>query len=118
MVKYKYDAWETTSIKEDVSSLGIGGLNPFRYKGYYYDKESKMYYCKTRYYVPLWGRWLNADSPKNIVVTNSSIINYYGYCSNNPVKFRDRNGTLSWGDLWNDIKNFFAETIGTFVEIT
>ena len=64
MVKYDYDAWGATSIKQDTSSSGIGSLNPFRYKGYYYDSESGMYYCKTRYYVPSWGRWLNADSTK------------------------------------------------------
>ena len=118
MVKYDYDAWGTTSIKQDTSSSSIGYLNPFRYKGYYYDSESGMYYCKTRYYVPLWGRWLNADNPKNLILTNASILNNYGYCSNSPINYRDKNGTLSWGDIWNGIKNFFTETIGGFVETT
>lgn len=90
MVKYDYDAWGTTSIKQDTSSSSIGYLNPFRYKGYYYDSESGMYYCKTRYYVPLWGRWLNADSPKNLILTNASILNNYGYCSNSPINYRDK----------------------------
>jgi len=118
VVKYDYDAWGTTSIKQDTSSSSIGYLNPFRYKGYYYDSESGMYYCKTRYYVPLWGRWLNADNPKNLILTNASILNNYGYCSNSPINYRDKNGTLSWGDIWNGIKNFFTETIGGFVETT
>ena len=56
-----------------------------------------MYYCKTRYYVPLWGRWLNAHSPKNLVATNVEMINFYGYCSNNPINFRDEKETFSWG---------------------
>ena len=118
VVKYSYDAWGTVSITQDTSSSGIGSLNPFRYKGYYYDGESGMYYCKTRYYVPLWGRWLNADSPKNLVVTNANMINFYGYCSNNPINFQDEKGTFSWGDIWNGIKNFFTETIGGFIETT
>ena len=118
VVKYNYDAWGTVSITQDTSSSGIGSLNPFRYKGYYYDGESGMYYCKTRYYVPLWGRWLNADSPKNLVVTNANMINFYGYCSNNPINFQDEKGTFSWGDIWNGIKNFFTETIGGFIETT
>lgn len=118
VVKYDYDAWGTTSIKQDTSSSSIGYLNPFRYKGYYYDSESGMYYCKTRYYVPLWGRWLNADNPKNLILTNASILNNYGYCSNSPINYRDKKGTLSWGDIWNGIKNFFTETIGGFVETT
>lgn len=58
-----------------------------------------MYYCKTHYYVPLWGGWLNADSHKNLVVTNVEKINFYGYCSNNPINFRDEKGTFSWGDM-------------------
>ncbi len=56
MVKYNYDAWGTISITQDTSSSDIGSLNPFRYKGYYYDSESGMYYCETRYYVPSCGR--------------------------------------------------------------
>lgn len=92
VVKYKYDAWGTTSIKEDISSSGIGDLNPFRYKGYYYDKESKMYYCKTRYYVPLWGRWLNADSPYNLSFDKFDEANYYSYCGNNPIVGIDKLG--------------------------
>ena len=118
IVKYGYDVWGLTKKLEDSSTSNIGDLNPFRFKGYYYDNESAMYYCKTRYYVPLWGRWLNADCPKNLVVTNVSIINLYGYCSNNPINFRDENGTFSWGDIWNGIKNFFKDTIGGFIETT
>lgn len=96
VVKYKYDAWGTTSIKEDISSSGIGDLNPFRYKGYYYDKESKMYYCKARYYVPLWGRWLNADSISNVQLSRFDI-NLYSYCNNNPIIGYDSNGSWpSW----------------------
>ena len=92
VVKYKYDAWGTTSIKEDISSSGIGDLNPFRYKGYYYDKESKMYYCKTRYYIPLWGRWLNGDSPFNLSYNKINDVNLYCYCGNDPILGYDKNG--------------------------
>lgn len=92
VVKYDYDAWGTTSIKQDTSSSSIGYLNPFRYKGYYYDSESGMYYCKTRYYVPLWGRWLNADSPYNLSFDKFDGLNYYSYCGNNPIVGIDKLG--------------------------
>lgn len=92
VVKYDYDAWGTTSIKQDSSSSSIGYLNPFRYKGYYYDSESGMYYCKTRYYVPLWGRWLNADSPYNLSFDKFDGLNYYSYCGNNPIVGIDKLG--------------------------
>ena len=49
MVAYKYDSYG--NIKQINGDLSLGNLNPFRYKGYYYDNESGMYYCKSRYYV-------------------------------------------------------------------
>lgn len=55
----------------------IGKYNPFRYKGYYYDEKSKMYYCKSRYYVPEWCRWLNVYS--GFRNGNKIIINDYKY---------------------------------------
>lgn len=36
--------------------------NPFRYRGYYYDEESGLYYLNSRYYDPQTGRFINADS--------------------------------------------------------
>ncbi len=39
-----------------------------------------MYYCKTRYYVPLWGRWLNADSPYCLDQFNILENNLFTYC--------------------------------------
>lgn len=117
VVKYDCDAFGNINSITGSKADSLGKYNPFRYKGYYYDEESKMYYCKSRYYVPEWCRWLNADNTNNLVVTNK-MINFYGYCSNNPISFYDGKGTFSWGDLCNDFKNFFTETIGGFVETT
>lgn len=47
MVKYGYTVYGT--ILEITDSLAG---TPFRYEGYYYDAETSMYYCKSRYYVP------------------------------------------------------------------
>ena len=59
MVKYSCDVWGNHKVldgngNENTSDSFIGNINPFRYKGYYYDKESNMYYCKSRYYVLEW----------------------------------------------------------------
>ena len=35
--------------------------NPFRYRGYYFDSETGLYYLNSRYYDPQTGRFLNAD---------------------------------------------------------
>ena len=61
VVKYDYTAYGECTVKQN--SEGLAEINPFRYKGYYYDTESQMYYCNSRYYVPEWCRWLTADSP-------------------------------------------------------
>ena len=51
MVKYTYDAWGNHTV-EDGSGCSLGTLTPFRYRGYYYDTETGLYYLLTRYYDP------------------------------------------------------------------
>ena len=60
-VWYEYDAWGNTTIT-DTSTSGIGSINPIRYRGYYYDNETNLYYLQSRYYDPETGRFLNADA--------------------------------------------------------
>lgn len=95
VVKYSYDAWGALKNIEDTSSSGIGKLNPFRFKGYYYDNESSMYYCKTRYYVPQWGRWLSADSIEYLNSESINKLNLYTYANNNPVIYYDPDGHMA-----------------------
>lgn len=117
VVKYFYNAWGTTSTTQDTSSSNIGSLNPFRYKGYYYDGESGMYYCKTRYYVPLWGRWLNADSSSQIKPENIVELNLFNYCNNNPILGYDPVGLLNWWKLGTIVLSVFAIIAATAAAI-
>ena len=57
VAKYAYDAWgNPVSITDgngnDVSGNPnhIANINPFRYRGYYYDAETGFYYLQSRYY--------------------------------------------------------------------
>lgn len=95
VVKYSYDAWGAIKSIIDTSSSGIGKLNPFRFKGYYYDNESSMYYCKTRYYVPQWGRWLSPDSIEYLNPESINKLNLYTYANNNPVIYYDPDGHMA-----------------------
>ncbi|MGN0533475.1 MAG: RHS repeat-associated core domain-containing protein [Eubacterium sp.] len=49
-------------LKTDTTSIGIANLNPIRYRGYYYDTDTGLYYLQSRYYNPQVGRFLNADN--------------------------------------------------------
>ena len=89
VVKYKYDAYGNNKGIEDTSGCSLGSRNPFRYKGYYYDDDTEMYYCKSRFYVPKWRRWLNSDSINYLEPQNITCLNLFAYCNNNPVMYVD-----------------------------
>ena len=78
---------------EDTSECGIAAINPYRYRGYYYDPEIGMYYLQSRYYDPVVGRFVNADDaailPQN---TTASVLNVWMYANNSPAVFSDSTG--------------------------
>ncbi|MGE5661901.1 MAG: RHS repeat-associated core domain-containing protein, partial [Ignavibacteriales bacterium] len=93
---YTYDAWGKILSANTASSTsdpnGILTKNPFRYRGYYYDKETGFYYLQSRYYNPGLGRFINADT---ILGTKGELLshNLFAYCQNNPVIYYDEQGT-------------------------
>ena len=100
---YTYDAWGNCTISTESGTTTIQKrivrtLNPFRYRGYYYDTDTGLYYLQSRYYNPQWGRFLNADG---YVSTGTGLLGYnmYAYCDNNPVMSADYGGekTTSFG---------------------
>ena len=89
------DISENLSYTNDGSNNKfIAELNPFRYRGYYYDIETGLYYLNSRYYDPEIGRFINADDIATLNITNTAIngLNLYAYCLNNPVNERDDSG--------------------------
>jgi len=95
---YTYDAWgRVLSVKdkngnEITDPNHIANVNPIRYRGYYYDRETGLYYLQTRYYDPETGRFINADG---LVDTGTGVLghNMFAYCDNNPVMLSDPSGT-------------------------
>ena len=85
---YTYDAWGKV-----ISSTGaLANLNPFRYRGYYYDSETGFYYVSSRYYDPEIGRWINADNVIAGVGGDLKGYHLFAYCFNNPVNMDDQAG--------------------------
>lgn len=72
MAQYSYDAWGIPTIVQDSTECGIAQINPYRYKGYYFDHETGMYYLNTRYYSPVTGRFVNVDDPEILQTASNS----------------------------------------------
>ena len=98
---YVYDAWgKVIGVKDakgdDIAedAYHIMNMNPFRYRGYYYDRETNFYFLQSRYYDPEIKRFINADG---LISTGTGVMGYnmYAYCENNPVNLSDPTGTCS-----------------------
>ena len=97
VVTYTYDAWGNITVSGTGAST-IGAINPIRYRSYYYDTETGFYYLQSRYYNPVWGRFLNADGIAYLGADGALIgYNLFIYCGNNPVMGYDPAGTWNWG---------------------
>ena len=84
VVSYGYDAWGSPLWCTGELAETLGKVQPFRYRGYVFDEETGLYYLRSRYYNPQWGRFANADA----LIDQ----NLYSYCKNSPMKFHDPSG--------------------------
>ena len=97
---YSYDAWG----KLLTSAGDLAEVNPLRYRGYFYDTETGLYYLKSRYYDPEVSRFINPDA---FVSSGTSVASYnmMVYCDNNPINRIDPAGMF-----WREIGDFFSKT--------
>ena len=101
VVKYVYDAWGNHVVYNSAGAQNsdatfIGNVNPFRYRGYYYDVETGLYFLQTRYYDPVVCRFISRDSIEYADPETINGLNLYAYCGNNPVMHSDPYGTTEW----------------------
>ena len=100
VAEYVYDAWGNNSAVLNLD--GIATFNPFRYRSYYFDTETSLYYLQTRYYDPELGRFISADSIEYLDPETLGGLNLYAYCGNNPVMGIDPEGNVWWNPFsWN-----------------
>ncbi|MDR1464338.1 MAG: hypothetical protein LBJ11_03435 [Oscillospiraceae bacterium] len=102
---YTYDAYGYCYEDAGFSSNNVVNLNPFRYRGYFYDSDTFMYFLKTRWYDPTLRRFLSPDS---LFVAGNELtgVNLYAYCNGDPVNYSDPDGTKTikakdQSVLWN-----------------
>ncbi|MGI6183295.1 MAG: RHS repeat domain-containing protein, partial [Candidatus Fimadaptatus sp.] len=91
VVEYSYDAWGKPIAVTGGMADTVGKLNPFRYRGYVWDEETGLYYLRSRYYRPEWGRFISSDT--NMGSEGGFLAhNLYAYCRNNAIAFSDDTG--------------------------
>ncbi|MCL2145261.1 MAG: RHS repeat-associated core domain-containing protein [Endomicrobia bacterium] len=115
---YDYDAWGNHTVSDAEGNpingaAHIGNLNPFRYRGYLYDTETKLYFLHNRYYDPETGRFISQDEVSYLDPSTINGLNLFAYCGNNPVMRIDETG-CSWSSFWKSVGNVF-KSIGLFI---
>ncbi len=121
---YNYDAYgNILSIKDnngkditDTSNVAL--INPFRYRSYYYDTETGLYYLNSRYYSPKMGRFINCDG---LIGSSETVAGYnlYTYCSNNPVGKLDKYGNMAEmaGCLYGSLELSLGGALGVAIAL-
>ena len=104
--RYDYDAWgrhrcrlENGTVIYDSATGPVSGYenhigirNAIRYRSYYWDSETGLYYLQSRYYDPEIGRFISPDDIKYLEPESIGGLNLYAYCFDNPVLYADLSG--------------------------
>ena len=96
VAEYNYDSWGNCTLTYESSNSDIGRVNPIRYRNYYYDRETKLYYLNARYYNPEWRRFISPDDTAYLDPETPNGLNLYAYCNNDPVNYADPSGHLAF----------------------
>ncbi|MBP3538543.1 MAG: RHS repeat-associated core domain-containing protein [Oscillospiraceae bacterium] len=107
VASYTYNAWG----KLLSSSGAMASINPIRYRGYYFDSDTGLYYVSSRYYAPELGRFINADDV-SMLGADGSVLSYnlFAYCLNNPVNRFEVDGNWS-------MPNWLKVTVGAVATV-
>ena len=97
VASYLYDAWGNHQVfdasgVENTNADFIGNINPIRYRGYYFDVETNLYYLNSRYYDPEVGRFISLDAVDYLAPDSIHGLNLFAYCFNNPIMYADPSG--------------------------
>ena len=74
----------------------IAHINPFRYRGYYYDTETELYYLQSRYYDACVGRFINGDETSyQCIAPTLAGHDAFSYCFNDCINLSDFDGNIA-----------------------
>ena len=83
--------------EEVLGQYFIGNVNPFRYKGYYYDVETGYFWLSSRYYSPKLCRFIQPADVSSLNPLSINGLNLYSYANNNPISIAYRSSGVSGG---------------------
>ena len=110
---YSYDPWG----KLLTATGTMAEINPIRYRGYYYDSETGLYYLNSRYYDPDTCRFINADV---YITTGQGLtsFNMFAYCLNNPINYVDPSGTVAIQITPENLRKVVVEGMAEYSQAT
>lgn len=116
VAKYSYDAWGVCTILVDASDDHIASVNPYRYRGYYFDVETGLYYLQSRYYDPVIGRFVNGDDFENVEYSSQLLAyNLFTYCDNDLINTIDKEGKAIWKTVAKIALGVLAQYAGDII---
>ena len=115
--RYVYEAYGKHKVLnalgvEVLDSTFIGNINPIRYKGYYYDVETQLYWVSSRYYSPELCRWISPDSIEYLDPSSINGLNLYSYANNNPINIHYNTTLASAGIVGSEMVSSIGSSVG------
>lgn len=103
---YEYNAYG-----ENLLTVHEEDVNPFRYKGYYYDIETGLYWVSLRYYSPEWGRFIQPADVSSLNPSSINGLNLYAYCGNDPINLINPTPNSSSNGMYSNFST--SQTTGS-----
>ena len=121
VASYEYDEWGkllalTPAQDGNEEQIAVATKNPLRYRGYYYDNETGLYYLQSRYYDSNIRRFINSDNTKVAQSCKDYIYgkNLFAYCSNNPINETDNNGNVFFSIIVKSLSKMFLGVLSQY----